>query len=346
MNFELLEEMVEQGFIYKKKHPTANLFIYNYSQKAQYERAWNEATLSARGLILDSNMNIVAKPFGKFFNLGEHKPEEIPLLPYEVFEKMDGSLGILYWIEDDPFIATRGSFESDQAKHATKILYNEYSHLFDRIDRESTNLFEIIYPENRIVVDYKGLDDLILLTIIDNKTGEERLDDIGFKLVKQHFFKTEEYRLHYTKFGLSCLDKLEEDNKEGFVVRFKNNFRIKVKFAEYVRLHRIMTNISNVVIWEYLSQGRPLAELIENVPDEFYEYVKATSKGLQDSFDSILEECQQVFKVLDSRKATALYFQKQIYPHVLFCLLDNKKPDKLIWKLVRPNYSKPFKEII
>ncbi len=332
INFELLEEMVEQGFIYKKKHPTADLFIYNYSQKTQYERVWNEATLNARGLILDSNMNIVAKPFGKFFNLGEHKPEEIPSLPYEVFEKMDGSLGILYWIEDDPFIATRGSFESDQAKHANKILYSKYPHLFDRIDRESTHLFEIIYPENRIVIDYGLEDDLTLLTIIDNKTGQERLDEIGFHLVEQH----------HTKLALSCLSSLEEDNKEGFVIRFSNNFRVKVKFAEYVRLHKIMTNISNVVIWEYLSQDRPLAELIENVPDEFYEYVKSTSKGLQDSFDSILKECQRVFKVLDSRKETALYFQKQKYPHVLFCLLDNKKPDKLIWKLIRPTYSKPF----
>ncbi len=336
MNFELLEEMVEQGFIYKKKHPTADLFIYNYSQKAQYERAWNEATLSARGLILDSDHRIAAKPFGKFFNLGEHKPEEIPSLPFEVFEKMDGSLGILYWIGDDPFIATRGSFKSDQAKHATKLLYNEYSNLFHLIDRESTYLFEIIYPDNRIVVDYKGLDELILLTVIDNKTGEERLDEIGFQVVKQ--FSGED--------DLNSLLDFEEDNKEGFVIRFSNNFRIKVKFAEYVRLHKIMTNISNVVIWEYLSQGRPLAELIEGVPDEFYEYVKETSKGLQHSFDSILEECQQVFKVLDSRKETALYFQKQIYPHVLFCLLDNKKPDKIIWKLVRPNYAKPFKEII
>jgi RNA ligase len=39
---------------------------------------------------------------------------------------MDGSLGILYWIKDKPFVATRGSFESDQAVKATKILHERY----------------------------------------------------------------------------------------------------------------------------------------------------------------------------------------------------------------------------
>ncbi|MDX2149564.1 MAG: hypothetical protein SFV54_02440, partial [Bryobacteraceae bacterium] len=32
-------------------------------------------------------------------------------------------------------------------------------------------MFEILYPEHRIVVDYGGLEDRVLLDVIDNETG-------------------------------------------------------------------------------------------------------------------------------------------------------------------------------
>ena len=141
--------MLDEKLVSVQKHPDADLFIYNYSPKVQYDKLWNEITLQTRGLILDAEMNVVAKPFGKFFNLEEHQPEEIPQLPFDVFEKMDGSLGILYWLNDKPFIASRGSFESEQAIKATEILHQRYADTFIRLDKNSTYLFEIIYPTNQ-----------------------------------------------------------------------------------------------------------------------------------------------------------------------------------------------------
>ena len=334
MNKEQLISKVNDKLISIQKHPEANLFIYNYSPKVQYEKLWDEITMMARGLILDNEMNIVARPFGKFFNLEEHTESEIPNLPFDVYEKMDGSLGILYWLNDKPFIATRGSFNSEQSQHANEILYSKYPHTFDNIDKSSTYLFEIIYPQNRIVVDYGLIDDLVLLTIINNETGEERIEDIGFPIVKKFDGIND----------LKELKALEQDNKEGFVVRFKNGFRVKMKFAEYVRLHRIITGISNIVIWEYLSEGKSFDELLEKVPDEFYQWVKKTKEQLENNFNSIKKECESVYKKFETRKETAIYFQTQKYPAVLFLMLDKKSTDKAIWKLVRPEYSKPFKQ--
>ena len=228
MKKELLQEMINEKLVSVQKHPETDLFIYNYSPKVQYEKLWNEVTLKTRGLILDAQMNFVARPFGKFFNLEEHQPNEIPQLPFDVFEKMDGSLGILYWLNDKPFIATRGSFTSDQSQHATEVLYTRYQHTFDKLDKTATYLFEIIYPQNRIVVDYGAMDDLVLLTVIDNETGTERIEDIGFQIVKKFDGIND----------LLELKALEENNKEGFVIRFKNGFRVKMKFAEYVKLHQ------------------------------------------------------------------------------------------------------------
>lgn len=74
---------------------------------------WNHATLTCRGLIADSEGTILARPSTKFFNL--EQVEQLPDEPFEVYEKLDGSLGILYWLDDEPYISTRGSFESPQS---------------------------------------------------------------------------------------------------------------------------------------------------------------------------------------------------------------------------------------
>jgi len=333
MNKELLQKMINERLVSVQKHPEANLFIYNYTPKAQYEKLWNEVTLQCRGLILDSEMSVISKPFGKFFNLEEHPPGGIPNLPFDVFEKLDGSLGILYWVGDKPYIATRGSFTSEQAKHATDILYKKYSHTFRLLDKNSTYLFEIIYPENRIVIDYGKMDDLILLSVIDNETREERIEQIGFPIVKS-FDGIKDFRK---------LRDLPDSNKEGFVIRFSNGFRVKMKFAEYVRLHRIITQCSNVAIWEHLKDGLPFDELLERVPDEFNNWLKQTEKEFRNKYNAIVETCKNSYQTFPTRKETAEYFKTQPYQSILFAMLDGKSTDRIIWKMIKPIYSKPFK---
>jgi T4 RnlA family RNA ligase len=326
--------MLDERMIIVQKHPGADLFIYNYTNKAQYEGVWNEITLQCRGLILDAELNIVSRPFKKFFNLEEYPADDIPDEPFDVFEKVDGSLGILYWLNDKPYIATRGSFISEQAVHASGVLLSKYSGAINKLDRNSTYLFEIVYPKNRIIVDYGEKDDLVLLAVIDNKMGDElELPDIGFPIVKK-YDGIADFKL---------LKDLEEENKEGFVIRFKSGLRAKVKFAEYLRLHRIVTGVSNLVIWEHLSQGRSFEDLLDKVPDEFYDWVKKTIDELKAQYDAILTDSQNSFKQLETRKETALYIQTQKYPAVLFAMLDGKPVDKIIWKMLRPAYAKPFK---
>lgn len=334
MDTQLLHQLIADGYICTQKHPQADYYIYNYTPKAQYERVWNEWTLSARGLILTPDYEIVARPFRKFFNLEEHQPEEIPGGNFEVYEKMDGSLGILYWIDDQPFIATRGSFNSDQAIKANQLLHQRYKHTFGLLDKSKTYLFEIIYPENRIVVDYGNREDLILLAIIHNETGlDEPLEDIGFPLVTRYD-------------GISDLDalkSLQEANKEGFVIKFRSGFRVKVKFEEYVRLHRILTRVSSTNIWEYLSTNQSFEEILEKVPDEFYDWVKKNVADLNAEYQKIEQYCQENFKDLGNRKDTALYFQTLKYPGILFSMLDKRDYAPIIWKMIRPTYERPFR---
>jgi RNA ligase len=336
MKLDLLSQLVEQKYISVQKHPTANLFIYNYTQLAQYESFWNEYTLICRGLILDGEGNVVARPFPKFFNWEEHQPDTIPKEPFEVYEKMDGSLGILYWIDDEPFIATRGSFVSEQALWATVYLKTHFKGDFSKIDRNCTYLFEIIYPENRIVVHYADRQDLVLLAVIHNVTGQDipLPNDLSFSMVKKYDGLTD----------YQSLKNYEAENFEGFVLKFQSGLRVKIKLEEYIRLHRILTRVSNVDIWEWLSENKNFEDFLKDVPDEFYDWVKTTKSALEAEYQDIESQCKANFKDLGDRKTNAAYFLKQPYSTVLFKMLDGQIYDYIIWKLIKPPFQKAFKQ--
>lgn len=336
MNITTLKEMIATGYVKVNQHPTVDLYIYNYSETAQYERLWNEVTLQCRGLILDATGKVIARPFPKFFNLEELINKPFPNLPFEVYEKMDGSLGISYAIDGKLFIATRGSFISEQSEKANELLNTKYHTSKAQMNPAITYLFEIIYPTNRIVLDYGDTEALVLLGMIETATGQELpLVDIGFPIVKKYD-------------GLNDINELKAlafDNKEGFVVKFSNNYRLKVKFEEYVRIHRIITQVSSITIWENLKAGDSFKEILERVPDEFYNWVKITRAKLEKDFAIIENIAKSEYKELATRKETALYFQTCQYPKILFSMLDGKDYSETIWRYVRPSYERPFSKL-
>jgi RNA ligase len=395
---ETLERYHKDGLLHKQTHPTYDLTIWNYSPKVQYERLWDDITIQCRGLVTNSEGVIVARPFKKFFNYEEHKPEDIPNENYVVYEKMDGSLGILFYYEEelseerryniwfnnnyetgmerffDPnnlpdyenpyyeptpkkrgewILSTRGSFTSPQAIKGKEILGR---HDISAWRKDNTYLFEIIYPENRIVVDYKGEEKLVVLGAIHTETGNEVPDSSLFFLQESGF----ELVMTYKTWG-ETYDLLKEEisnDREGYVIKFKNGFRMKIKGEEYVRLHKILTNISNRDIWEYLKDNKPFDELLEKVPDEFNEWVKTTVRDLRYGCFQLRERAGKLhdgfrygkFGDRDpepSKKEFAEFVMKQdkILSPILFSMWDNnnEKVDEIIWKLIKPKYSKPFK---
>ncbi len=333
-----LQPFIDEKYIGVQKHPLYDLFIYNYSEKSQYEHRWTDETRQCRGLIMDGQDHIVSRPFPKFHNLEEMGPEwQVPAEDFTVMMKMDGSLGISYATAQGVQIATRGSFTSDQALHATKLLQNRYSALPWEAEKY-TYLFEIIYPANRIVVDYGDLDDLILLAVIETQTGHD--------VPLPAWFPN-----HVTTYDgitdISTLKGMAKDNEEGFVVRFASGLRIKVKFDEYVRLHRLITGVNARRIWELLASGGSIDELIERVPEEFEAWVRQTAGDLRMRYADIKLDCLRFFEthrhLLPDRKAYAVVALQHPHTGILFAMADEKPYDQAIWKLIKPAAERPFK---
>jgi RNA ligase len=330
---ERLEVLVAEGWLSSQRHPDADLWIYNYTKRTQYEGHWTEETLVCRGLILDRAGEVVARGFSKFFN---YPSPEVPSLPAEssfvVTEKIDGSLGILYYLDGQACIATRGNFTSEQAREGTAMI-REYE-----IERVAgvTPLFEIVYPRNRIVVDYGDRRELTLLAAICNETGADKpLPRYSGPVVPRHGHR-----------DIDSLAAMEEHNREGFVVAFESGLRVKIKFAEYARLHKIVTEINARMIWESMRDGDDLDGLLPGLPEEVSRWIVATRARIDAAFEAERQRALTVFQgrpATSDRKALARYFlaTEDANSAVLFRMLDGKPFDDLIWKNIRPEAETP-----
>ena len=113
INIDELLDMINKGYIKVVQHHEFPLKMYSYTKDCHYEKMWNDTTCKCRGIIVDENDNIIARPFKKFFNYEEHDNTDwIDNLSYdynpEIYEKLDGTLGILYWYNDIPYIYHHG----------------------------------------------------------------------------------------------------------------------------------------------------------------------------------------------------------------------------------------------
>ena len=329
-----------------RQHPTDDLLIWNYTPRCVYENIWDETTMMARGLITSLDGAIVARPFRKFFSLEqlEQLNIKIPPSPFAVYDKMDGSLCISYpesWTKFGLFkLATRGSFESEQAAWANEIVRRKYSEV-ELDTHHFTYLFELIDPRNRIVVDYGKVSDLVLLAIVETATGQERdIDDADLPFPRPK------------KYGFQKLDEIvdaeQDDEREGFVLKFQTNERVKFKFAEYKRLHKLLTQVSTKSIWESLRDGKPLDEILERVPDEFYTFVKTTKANLEKEFGRLeqqIQKCYAEIEKLPTRKDKAEYILTNYRntASAVFSLIDGKQYANILWKMIKPKFSKAFK---
>jgi RNA ligase len=338
---EKLNKYYEDGLLYKQVHPTLPLTIWNYSEKVQYENLWDEVTLMCRGLVTDNEGNIVATPFQKFFNIEEGKFE--PTETFEVWEKMDGSLLIVFWYEGKWIVASRGSFTSDQAIKGIELLKNYNT---DIMFRHLTYCFEVLYKNNRIVVDYGDYEGLVLLGTFDKNGKEydvEMWGEYGFDVVKK-YDGIKDYKQ---------LKEMVKNDQEGFVVKFSNGDRVKVKGVEYLRLHKIMTNVSTTGIWEYLKNGEDVMELLKDVPDEFYTKIKNYVKELRYFYFQISEDAGKKFdgkmygkyndkEPITDRKEFAEWVSQQNkhLSGILFRMFDKKDYSEIIWNLIKPEFKK------
>lgn len=333
-----------EGLVRSRVHPNdPELWILNYTEKAAFDSVWNNVTLNCRGLIVNAFGDIVARPFPKFFNYGQAGCPVIDLdEPAVISDKLDGSLGILYPHPEGGYaIATRGSFTSDQAIHATEILRTKYADFIP--PGGVTMLFEIIYPENRIVCDYGDMDDLVLLGSVHDSSGDswEGADiDWDWPGPIGEVFNYKTMR--------EALEAEPRPGKEGFVVHFTiSGVRVKIKQEDYIALHRIVTGLNARSVWEAMLNNE-VYDLIDKIPDEFHDFIRGVEEDIDGDVSETVLICHRAYgRILNklddnpTKKDFALLAKDHNYSWALFQLWDGKDIRPEILRRAKPphNYS-------
>lgn len=282
-----LEQARSEKAIYAR-HNAAGLELWNYTDKCVYDKLWTPITISARGLILDRSAGrIVATPFPKFFNLGERQ-DSIPDMPFHVYEKVDGSLIIIFHHDGKWQTSTRGAFDTSQALWAQHVLAGLDMSV---LEPGTTYLAEAVYADNRIVVSYEQ-EELVLLSGYRHGGHELSYTDIaetaarlGTRVAKRHAFS-------------SITDIVEQAallprSEEGYILHFANGHRLKIKGAEYRRIHALISRVTPLAIWEMLAAGDDLDTIRREIPEELWRDFDDIRAILESAAQTLLHKVRQ-----------------------------------------------------
>jgi RNA ligase len=162
---------------------------------------------------------------------------------------------------------------------------------------------------------------------------------------------------------------------EGYVIRYANGLRAKVKLAEYVRLHKVLTGITERDIWRMIglrkfadqpaklvakalgcpagevgaATGDPLAALLDAVPDEFDQWVKSVAARLEHELTMRQAAVEMAYtgisNLASDRGAFARAVQTISDPGTkaaMFLRLDGKPTGLHLWRSIRPESVAPY----
>jgi len=282
-----LEDRVSRGLVRSTTAPDApRLKLYCYTNSCVNDRAWDDVTVMARGIVLDYEAKVVrSRPFPKFFNYGERSL----LLPDETFcayDKIDGSLAITFFDGVRWRTTTKGSFVSTQAQWAEEWL-REHCNLHYTLKCGDTYLAETVYTENRIVVRYP-FEGLVMLGAYAEDGREYSYEEVamiasglGARVAQKHDYESFE-AMRDAVAGFAA-------DREGYVVHFPvSGYRVKVKGAEYLRIHRLISRVTPLALWDVMANGGDVDAIRRDIPEEFWGDFDAIRRILIDRLDGLL----------------------------------------------------------
>jgi len=281
---DVLPYLTEGKGIVVSERSNYTVIDYLFVEKDTFD---SEMALQCRGLKFDKQGNLIARPFQKFFNLGE---KEDPLQmdwskPHVVMDKLDGSMIHPALLEGELVFMTRMGV-TDHAKAALGHASDDLLRLCrDQIEAGWTPMFEYTGPDNRIVVQY----DEPQLTLLANREMLSGLylthrelaavaDEYGIPVVQ-----TAEPVDDINSF-LAAGKALED--VEGYVIAFDDGHRVKLKADAYVLRHRAFSGLhseKNVLTWILTNAVDDVIPLITpDAAERLLDYQSQVERALSD----------------------------------------------------------------
>lgn len=283
----------------------------------------NPIVKECRGLILrESDFSPACIPFYKFMNAEEPNSDlnKIDWSTASVQEKIDGSL-MKVWFDSGWHISTNGTIDAFKAE-LPSMFHDSYGALFldavrngigdeheffGLLDPKFTYMFELIGPENRVVIPYEK-NEICFLGARDMETLEEhKPEETCFDELRKHFRIPKRFELKTFDDVKAAADAMSWDT-EGFVVCDAQFNRIKIKSPEYVKSHVARNN--SVITHEHLLEVILSGERAEflTYAEDFKDELDKVERAYCLTVAEIKTACSSVAaRQFESRKDLAMY---------------------------------------
>ena len=267
-----------------------------------------------RGITFDSKTgDIIRRPFFKFFNVNEREETQLHNLDFSkehwVDIKLDGSMIAVFAHEGNLVWGTKmvaPDFHDMVEKFVESSDVDYAGFCWKLINDGYTPIFEWMHPQKRIVIDYGKEPALTLLAVRHMVTGtfadldKTPAKQYGVPIVEQHSKVTD------PKAFMEYVHDLK--NAEGFVIRWADGHRVKIKAHEYLQIHKAK---------DAILQDRNIVSLIvENLLDDIKSHLPSEDKIAIEEFENkinaaIIRRMDVILQIFDGignsdRKSFAL----------------------------------------
>lgn len=290
--YNLVSDLRKNKYVFERELGN-DIYSFNFSKEAFYNKVWDHMTTQARGLFIDTKKSrIVARSYNKFFKVDERKEttlEELEnhlVFPVNFYLKYNGFLGILSVIDDTLFFASKSTNTGIYVEYFKKIFYQKYNAnqietLKNKMIQENiTIVFEVIDPVNDPhIIEYKE-DNIIILDMIYNcadyskipyETLKRFADDYAFELKKLTYVANNlaEFKEIYANI-ISKNYQLNGKYVEGFVIEDSQKFMVKTKTNYYDTWKHIRTKMETA-----LKNQNYDVKCKSKLEESFMQYLKA-----------------------------------------------------------------------
>lgn len=257
-----------------------------------------------RSLVVDiENEAIVLCPFKKFRNLNECKETSLENVKnkiaeatnIEVSEKIDGSMQSASFYNGNIVMAGAQAVNPENSwrlQDGIRMIYSNENYC--KMIKENpywTFIFEYVSLKDAHVVQYtKEQEGMYLIGIRHNLTGEQ----FSYKNILDiaqiyNIDKTTQIYQQTLEDVLGDMDKYKSNEREG-VVLFIDGLQVKIKYNDYVHIHRILSAISSVnLIIEHIADGT-FDDLIAKIPEAYRTKTLAIKQLIYDYITSMEEK--------------------------------------------------------
>ena len=348
-DLKLLDDYVAQGLL--RKAEAEDLVQYNYSEKTNNEGLWDEVTMFNRGNVYEKKTGLlIAKAMPKFMNLSQlpwYKQQELVKKPkFNLTEKMDGCLGIIYTYKGELRCNSRGSFDN-YVTDAIKRLIPKYTMVKTMATHNTLNV-EVICPETKIICDYADTQELYLITAFGCQSNFVEHDYDALITLSQIMRMPLVKERHMSWEALLRWQKEADWTTEGFVVRFPDNERVKIKSEDYLRIAAFKQHLNKRSLWKQWRHGYKqrdkedrLKQFMDSCPDELYATAQQLYKELLLDMEYHKQQVYNLWKTLKdkSKKELGLYFKENPnkYQAAIFSLAIGREIEPCLIDFIEPN---------